>query len=337
MANVCFYLGAGASCQALPLVKQIPDRLQQAIEFLQRDELRPNIEVLEDDSAIDKSIHVSTGVLINDLRWLREQSMKHATIDTFAKKLHIRSEYDELLRLKSALVAFFTIEQFRNSNVDPRYDAFFSSILDSSPYIPDNIRIISWNYDLQLEMALSEYSGTKKIGNNSSNLRSTSKGLPLFDDDHYMYYKINGIADYIDRFKTKSLSAFNPSSDAELLKAVVTNHHLAVKEKKLTPLISFAWEPERLFTPKEKSVEDAANSNISGCDILVVIGYSFPFFNRRIDKKIISGMNLKKVYIQDINAEAIIDRFQAINTTIERRNIVAIQNDMEQFFIPHEI
>jgi hypothetical protein len=47
---------------------------------------------------------------------------------------------------------------------------------------------------------------------------------------------------------------------------------------------------------------EIAKEIIIGSDILVIIGYSFPFFNREIDKEIFNVLcqtGLKKIYYQD--------------------------------------
>lgn len=336
MGNVTYYFGAGASCQALPLVKQIPDRLQGCIEFLKRSDLRLSGK-LQSYNGGTKSLYECQDELIKDLEWLKTESGRHATIDTFAKKLFIKHENDDLRRLKSALTAFFTIEQFGKTNVDPRYDAFFSSILERSCRLPDQIRIVSWNYDQQLEMALSEYSDTKRIGLNSQNLSQIAKGQVIYDDDYYKCFKMNGTADYEDNFGSNSNQEGVPNSDVDLVNYVVNNHFTAISKNGLKSLMSFAWEDASKNDNKCIDIVDAAMKGVRNSEILVVIGYSFPFFNRQVDRKIINNMPLKKVYIQDIYATSVIERFQAISPDFDRSRIIPIRENMDQFFIPNEL
>ena len=75
---------------------------------------------------------------------------------------------------------------------------------------------------------------------------------------------------------------------------------------------------------------------ISGHTILVIIGYSFPFFNREYDRKIIeilknSGLN--KVYYQDIinKGDFLSSQFNIKNDIIENYDRVG------QFFVPPEL
>ena len=92
--------------------------------------------------------------LIEDIKWLFDLSNDHASVDTAAKKLFIKGDYKNLLRLKVALSIFLIVEQILKSP-DKRYDSFFSSILgDSKSDFPKNIRVVSWNYDLQLNCHL---------------------------------------------------------------------------------------------------------------------------------------------------------------------------------------
>jgi len=70
---------------------------------------------------------------------------------------------------------------------------------------------------------------------------------------------------------------------------------------------------------------------------LIVIGYSFPFFNREIDRKIIGNMEeLEKVYFQAPDAETIKERFQAIRDDIDEKLLVT-KKDIGQFLIPNEL
>lgn len=59
--------------------------------------------------------------------------------------------------------------------------------------------------------------------------------------------------------------------------------------------IKFAWEE----TKETKSVRNLARQIIRCSEIVVVIGYSFPIFNREIDIEIFKEFKGKKIYIQD--------------------------------------
>jgi len=137
-----YFLGAGASCEAMPLVRDFPKGLEDFQNCL-RDHFKKYGTLTLD---LDKS-----------LSWLIEQSRSHQSIDTFAKKLFYKNDIENLDILKAVLSCFFVHLQFTRP-VDRRYDGFLASILqkdkNNEVKIPKNIHILTWNYDTQLEKAL---------------------------------------------------------------------------------------------------------------------------------------------------------------------------------------
>jgi len=70
---------------------------------------------------------------------------------------------------------------------------------------------------------------------------------------------------------------------------------------------------------------------------LIVIGYSFPYFNREIDREIIANMNnLKKVYFQSLDAENLKERFLSIRDDL-KDNQLLVRKDCGQFLLPNEL
>jgi hypothetical protein len=76
---------------------------------------------------------------------------------------------------------------------------------------------------------------------------------------------------------------------------------------------------------------------------LVIIGYSFPTFNRKMDKEIINSIsNLKKVTIQslDENIDEIYYRFKSLFGTERLKEIeielIRMKSRFEEFYIPFE-
>ena len=69
----------------------------------------------------------------------------------------------------------------------------------------------------------------------------------------------------------------------------------------------------------------------------VVIGYSFPYFNREIDRAIFAEMpNLKTIYIQDPSPDAVEPSLRAILP--EGSNVkIQHQKDCTQFYLPREL
>ncbi|WP_448529231.1 hypothetical protein [Raineya sp.] len=113
--------------------------------------------------------------LIEDIEWLLSHSENHASIDTFAKKLFIKGKHDDLNKLKAAFSVYLIVEQLINK-ADKRYDSFYASLLNHNYYeFPPNLRILSWNYDSQFELAFSDYTDSKNIDSNKSYLNVITK------------------------------------------------------------------------------------------------------------------------------------------------------------------
>ena len=113
---------------------------------------------------------------------------------------------------------------------------------------------------------------------------------------------------------------------------VVENFALASIFDNATPTLSFAWENEG----SNYSVVQDSIEAVKDCEVLVVIGYSFPFFNREIDRQIFKGMlKLKKIYIQDPAPQRIGQRLSAV-TNVDSKGFIYWE-DTSQFGLPDEL
>jgi hypothetical protein len=83
-----------------------------------------------------------------------------------------------------------------------------------------------------------------------------------------------------------------------------------------------------------KNARTLAKEIIRKASILTVIGYSFPDFNRFLDKEIFSEENLNKIYIQDPDAENIVQKLAGVNRNLEGK--AEIQTTTNNFKIPIE-
>jgi len=332
MSKIVYLFGAGASANALPVIDGIPARINSVIDKLKELSFE-SVEYFKNISQASKQECLDS--LIADLGWLRDNSAMHATIDTFAKKLYIKHQDKDLVRLKNALSVFFTIEQIKRP--DPRYDSFFASLLGSSPHaLPKEVAVISWNYDCQFEHTYSEY-----INSDLSTSQSVLNVGCKYDRDSYSdrvsgfrILKINGSASLtrIDMggsggnyYYHESLNHWNK----EVAESIIMKYGFIKHLNHLRNLLSFSWERE-----DDKLMENIAKVG-EDTTTVVVIGYSFPYFNREIDRKIFESMpNLKTIYFQDINPQNIISRFQAISS----RQIAKVPIlDTQQFFLPPEL
>lgn len=334
MKKITYIFGAGASRNALPIVGEIPIRILKLIEFLENEDLS-----LESDLSFDfpngntKSKREWQLEMIDALKWALQASQKHASVDTFAKKLFIKDQFDELKRLKVALSVFFIFEQIR-SKPDFRYDAFFASLLNENIHdLPENVRI-SWNYDYQFELSFSEYTGSTDIKQNQEKLRVYTKHGNEHARGGFGIYKLNGTTGL--QHDNGRIYLYSPSLttaiDRSFVEQITKSYITATYQKGTTPALSFAWERDFGGDIVAKAVEKTKDTSV-----LIVIGYSFPFFNRTIDRQIIGSMDqLSKVYFQSPDADTVKERFQALKDNLSGIQLVP-KYDVDQFLLPFEL
>ncbi len=342
--NITYLFGAGASIGALPIVNQIPVRIEGIISLMERGDFSlSDKESYKESSIAQYSKKQIQEWFIDDLRWLLEKTKNHASIDTFAKKLYITSQKDDLVRLKNSFSVFLILEQALNKT-NMRYDSFFASILKKTYHpLPANIKIISWNYDYQFEKAYSEYSGQNRLSSNQKLLNVFNKytGETSTDDknDKFTIIKLNGSSNIINT-EWRRLSYFNDNTSEEfsinLIDKTLNSYAiLRFASKYIYSGMSFAWESSN--SDYQKDVIQHTKEITKDTNILIVIGYSFPYFNRDIDQEIILNMNnLLKVYFQSPDAENLKERFLSVRDDIEDSQLI-IRKNCDQFLLPNEL
>lgn len=337
--KITYLFGAGASRGALPIVNEIPDDLLAFINLMKSEELRFDSEEIFPEQTITQTKLQAQEKFISDLEWLYEESKRHASIDTLAKKLFITAKSKQLLTLKTAFSLYIVLTQFQN-RPDNRYDTFFASLIKRSYVeLPQNVRIISWNYDNQFEIAFSEYSGSTSPSNNRAILNSHLKYQnTLLQDNRFSIIKLNGSTTIHSRdgydtyeFCRDQYNCINK----DILTQALRNYLLLHNENYGAYIgLSFAWE--RYRGDNNDVVKKAINGTVD-TEILIVIGYSFPYFNREIDREIIGSMtNLKKVYFQAPDAENLRERFLSIRDDIDQSKLL-VRKDIGQFLLPNEL
>lgn len=185
-------------------------------------------------------------------------------------------------------------------DIDLRYDAFLATILERDTNgglrLPKNLKLVSWNYDIQLERALNGFilnSGREVV---NSILKYCSEGV-----DNPSFFKLNGSSLIFDS-KGSELNKLgnriieSQFFDSPLIVAYLKSIELIENEikPKFVSKIIFEWDSSSEYVRKNclKSIRET--------DILIVIGYSFPTFNRLTDRKLYQSMsNLDRIYIQN--------------------------------------
>ena len=360
MANVTYLIGAGASAgkrgkdlpggdpkdnsiyEGLPCVNEISENLWNICSLID------HTSIPDDLKWMDPQIGLASVADWESARknlWRRLQRLyihceQNATIDTYAKKLVLKKRQNEFKELEQLLALFFIYLQLQNFP-DSRYDTFLANILEPNLHFPPNIRVISWNYDSQFELAYSSYDdkGELLVGYKNA----------MFDMD-YEIIKINGTATFANQTDIATLRkdiwqkvwaikedvngrSVGLQKDQTWVLEFVYLYQLYVVGKKDNTHLSFAFDSSE---PSEK-ILNRVDMIISQTDALVIIGYTFPFFNRGIDRKILK--NLKpdaKIYIQDKYPQRIKQNFKAVKAEIPDEQI-ELKDDTDQFFLPPEL
>lgn len=338
MARVNYILGAGASAKAVPVVAQLED----GIKFILGEVNHPDFnQKVKSKAEYEYAFNDVIKDLKEDLNWLLINESQHATIDTFAKKLWITRDFDELNRLKLIFSLFLSVYQ-AIKGVDPRYDFFLAALLGADARFSDDVNIVSWNYDSQIELAYSHYIKTNKLSDCAARLNlglRDSKEIKV-SYEGFNLLKVNGSTSIYDDLKQRSfyfLDNVKYASPEEMWGQSLFFYSALRRRRQINlSSLAFAWEGQESESP----YYDNVSSTFLDTEILVIIGYSFSFFNRVIDRAILrNAVKLKKVYIQDLNPDPIKEKLvQSLPRGLEldKISIDPIKNANE-FFIPHEL
>lgn len=344
MSRTIYYLGAGASygrrgedkkiIEGIPVVSEIPEQFALFQAYIETAVIPSDCEMVFQNTYRQSASNIESERLdmLYDIDQLIKGIQEHATIDTYARKLYLTGRACEFKKLKSVLCAFFVWAQLVYKP-DGRYDTFLANVLEEGNLmLPKDISIVSWNYDSQIENAYKAYNHNSKLPLFEKNIQGEWPQQP----NHDVIIKINGSATFEDKSTIQYIKDDEKNMPAAL--QIIEFYHDSQVDTSGIGLdfkthLSFAWEKS---TNNEK-IKSTLTQTINDTEIVVVIGYSFPFFNRVTDRAIFSGMpNLKKVYVQDINPDAVIQAIHAVLPSDRIVNIEPIKN-CGQFYLPVEL
>lgn len=335
--NITYLLGAGASYGTIPILNEFSKSLDAFADIIYGRSIK------------NYSLKID---FVNSMKWLASESKNHNTVDTFAKKLFLNDNYDELSRLKMTLSLFFLIVQFydgtgskqgkKAANIHHRYVSLVSAFLEKSRgsiVLPQNVKFITWNYDLQLELALNYFLKDRTSFGDALKIFGC---IPNEDNEKLpnpSIVHLNGIAGLffakgnggyrhvIDEIKSSHI-------DGILENILYIYESLSPKTKvRIDPNDTFYYSWER--TDISNSAIDAAMNIMKQTNILVIVGYSFPVFNRELDRRLLNvfkNSNIQKIYYQDPNA----DKIAFSNTFQIDPRYVHEEKKVDQFFLPFE-
>jgi hypothetical protein len=344
--NITYLFGAGASAKACPILKgQGETMIALSKMFLDPEIIQPNFKLISSENPGE--------VIMHDMWYFGQKALQYGTIDTYAKKLFLSDDYEhELDRLKLSVSTFFTIWESMNNdhpikakyeNIDSRYISLLASVLERTPErvpkIKDNIRFVTWNYDLQFERAFKSFCMNHFTWNEVSRYlkfrvdSNQNSDLDICHLNGYNGYYLTAPksdkqikeVDTIDRdLQDKDL----PDMLKEIDFIVESNKR---KQISFSDHINYAWESNSLA----QATRNTAINIFSKTDTLIIIGYSFPPFNKEIDQllfKSFQGTN-KRIFYQDPNASE-----EYISTLIKGPSpeIHCITDKLDQFMLPYD-
>ncbi|MBO9681472.1 MAG: hypothetical protein J7502_02160 [Flavisolibacter sp.] len=355
MDRITYLLGAGASFNALPLTLEIPFHL----------------EIME--NYINKNLReFPVDTLIGDIRDLRNQLNEYNTIDGYARMLsqnRVNSENKlKLSKLKSILCCLFMFEQLKKKEliwsfaiepgdnrydqtnysraartIDPRYKSFFAKILNG-PRLDERINIISWNYDIQLEIGIENNLGFKYDNLNDSctiypHPTTRHKTGDLLNDLAIhdclpQIVKLNGTAGiFFNKNSFHNIYLDQNEFFEDRFETLLEIHKETIRYSKYNPYLRFAWEQDDLT----KRALEYAQTIFRNTDVLVVIGYSFPDFNRTIDYQIFRDNRIKEIFVQLPDTDIDTVKY-SMETSLDRSQIDKVKHikNLNEFFIPRQ-
>lgn len=340
-----YYLGAGASAGSLPTVGNFFGSNSSEYESNSK-KLRFNL-LKEVEDFIEKQGESSIGVRIGQAQVVKNVIKKiYATwsVDTHAKYLSNHGFDDEYRDLKNIVAAYlYTLET--HPEVDKRYKLLFSALLEKVenglPKFKRQLSIISWNYDVQVEKAISQISNSRNIEKIARIALNRPGVNEEFKSNGLALLKLNGTISawmqgekWIDDYPQTKENLVYLDTFFENLDRMEYN-----SRRQNPPAILYAWDSDA--TKIKGKIIDAAKETISKSKQIVIVGYSFPDFNYDVDLEIFKSISRgTKIYVQCNSAHE--REFE--NTSIIRRlrdylpksPSVAIEaiNDNSRFYIP---
>lgn len=351
--EITYLFGAGASYYSMPLVENFVNRFTL---------FRNDINVISE---------TKNGFLY-DCDEFREQLKSHLSFDTFFKKLfHLPGK--STVKYKSILLIFFLYEhlsniansrEFKNpevhgktygvkkGNIDPRYEALIAGLLKpikNEFSLITKTNFLTWNYDcnliasvknflnadLDLSVFIPRYETSINNFTINSNLQIIHLNGRVF---HPKYSRSNSL------FRNDLLVTMT----ALIKEYYDENSQLSY----FSDSLKFSWE-----TLSENEIGFGIPLHLKGAieaikrsSSIVIVGYSFPLYNRLIDAALINQENLggKTIYIQDprsadlrgilINDFGLLVSDRNVSTIGNRQTTIinAIDN-CNSFFVPSDI
>lgn len=358
MGKFTYLLGAGASYNAFPLVVDFEKTVLSFLTLFE-EETQKVFRAHELKDLQQEWIYVTSAIreLKNKTSTIFEKHSNLSSIDKKAKKFYLDRRNDDLLEIKAIIDFYFQAAQFighSKINIDNRYTVFFNDILklgeNDRPFLPPTFSILSWNYDIQLELTAAQIFKEEFLGRIHTQLNISPQVInhPQ-QQSQFSVVKLNGMSamlvekDKFYRYTVQNLrnnyNELHPVDKFNLIYTLSDNYLKLTGNylnNKIFTGINYGWEANSLATLTRQRAKEIAKET----EYLVIIGYSFPLFNREVDGPILNTMKkLKKVYIQipEVDIETVYDRFIALANELKLDKIkIKKETKLNEFIIPDE-
>lgn len=355
MSNELTYiLGAGASFQSIPVVKNFPMRFSSFSSYLSR---------TSNNTSFDENKREAFILAHQKAQEICDAFRAHQSFDTYFKKLFHTSQLRKIAEAKKILNLYFIWEYlsrptakpdiydetifWKQSAIDKRYDALVAGLLKpkagkSEPYCP--INFITWNYDMNLFMSLKNYFSPNKLFGDF--LSTIDKKNNLWQiEDKISIINMNGYS-YCTKFSPfKSMNDLTSVKKEiyEWIYEKITDRYFSQDySDKDSESIKFAWELTSGSKTSDLECIKQAREKISRSANIVVIGYTFPLYNRLVDYEYFNNLTVggKRISIQDPNAIQIKKSLASdFNISSENSPIFYVDEitNCDSFFVPSNI
>jgi hypothetical protein len=313
LAETVYLLGAGASCQCVPTVQNFADHLQQ-----------------------DFNLEAGLGTVLksnfsDDFDRFFPSLTKHRSLDTFARLLFLQGKTSDYEAFKKFLDGYISARSLFYE--DLRYSAFLADLgvkINNQIGFSSKVSLFTWNYDFLAEKELlfaNDSPEWNSIFSRVTHFNGVASGLHRIGEGGITLLK-ELKSEYNERFK-------NLQGYTLLVNKIIRD----VKENRSH--LRFAWENS------DDELDDLRNrvrKTISQATNIVIVGYTFPFYNRLIDETFLHEMGQKdKIVLQDRdfpNAEALINQLELLN---EHRGLKDIKKRLKpyasanSFYVPFDL
>lgn len=333
--------------QVIPTIYRIADRVE-AMSI----RLKNNLDSSHFEATLAEKIDLISKKL-DELSWILN---RESFPDIYAETLYSinKKQFDEFIKIFNL---YLIIEQMF-SGVDKRYKVFFTNLIrrTGDKILPQNIKIFSWNYDYQMEEAFYEKRPLDSPFDEFMNALLIKPQEFSKIQTSFVSVKLNGYAPMLTHKEQeitndetfKCISTSNPlyykideagrKNRTQLIGRRMVELYNCMFEQSFSPSLRFAWQYE---SAQEIITEMGKIKGSIDANEIIVIGYSFPTLNIKIDTALLRMFRKPfKIYLQ-VNKddfETIKARVEAILKSIsaDQREIIFV-DPHQDFFIPFNL